>query len=533
MTNTTQDIDREKDVFWKESPLFLVSFSVLLMLFALALYKHGLDQMVNYWFRREEYSHGVLIPFITAFLIWQKKEVLQRISFGESWVGVAITLAGAVIIAIGHISAIRVILQYGFIVSLAGLVFAHMGWRGFKEIWMPVVLLFFMIPIPDVMIQGISQSFQLISSSFGVWIIRLFGISVYLEGNVIDLGTFKLQVVEACSGLRYLFPLMTLGFICTYIFKVALWKRITVFLSSIPITIFLNSFRVGIIGVLVEYWGSSMAEGFLHAFEGWAVFMICTGILVLEMWALARLGKERRPLRQVFGLDFPESTPKDARLRYRPLSRLYWMAAVVVAVLVVSFFILSEKRVDVKVPRKEFSGFPMVISDWNGKVESMDQIYVDALKLEDYLLANYVNNQQQVVNLYFAYYGSQNTAASIHSPRVCMPGGGWEIKRLTQQVVDGIRTGSQPLRVNRAEIELGDNKQLVYYWFQMQGRAITSEYLLKWFVFWDALTRNRTDAALVRVTTSLRHGESFADADGRLIDFVKTLNPQISDYVPN
>jgi len=533
MTSTSPAVDGAKDVFWKESSLFWFSFTVLVGLFVLALYAHGLNRMVFYWFNREEYSHGVIIPFITAFLIWQKKDVLARLSFGGSWAGVAVALVGAVIISIGNISAITAIMQYGFVIVLAGFVLAYMGWRGFKEIWVPFLLLFFMIPFPDVIIQDISRSFQLISSSFGVWIIRLFGISVFLEGNVIDLGVYKLQVVEACSGLRYLFPLMTLGFVCAYIYKALLWKRVAVFLSTIPITILLNSFRIGMIGVLVEYWGSSMAEGFLHDFEGWAVFMACTGILVLEMWGLAQLGKDKRPLRQVFGLDFPEPTPKDARLRYRPLGRAYWTVAVIVAVLVISFFILPAKRDDVRIPRKEFSDFPMVLGDWNGKAEPMDRIYVDALKLDDYLLANYVNNRQQAVNLYFAYYGSQSKGASIHSPRTCLPGGGWEMKTLTKRVVDGVRTGSQPLQVNRAEIQLGESKQLVYYWFQMHGRGISNEYLLKWFVFWDALNRNRTDAALVRVTTPLGPGESFADADSRLINFVKTLNPNISDYVPD
>ncbi|WP_372521483.1 VPLPA-CTERM-specific exosortase XrtD [Sulfuricaulis sp.] len=533
LTATSPAADPAKELFWKESSLFWFSFSVLAGLFVLALYEHGLNRMVQYWFAREEYSHGVMIPFITAFLIWQKKDVLGRISFGGSWVGMVITLAGAGIISIGNISAITVILQYGFVITLAGLVFAYMGWRGFKEIWAPILILFFMIPFPDVIVQDVSRSLQLISSSIGVWIIRLFSISVYLEGNVIDLGTYKLQVVEACNGLRYLFPLMTLGFVCAYIYKAALWKKMVVFLSSIPITIFMNSFRIGIIGVLVEYFGSSMAEGFLHDFEGWAVFMACTGILVLEMWGLARLGKESRPLRQVFGLDFPQPTPKDAQLRYRLLGRAYWAAAVVVAIVAITFFILPAKRDDVKITRKEFSDFPMTLSDWNGKAQPLDRILVDALNLGDYLLANYVNNRQQAVNLYVAYYASQSKGASIHSPRACLPGGGWEMKTLTQRIVDGVETGSQPLQVNRAEIQLGENKQLVYYWFQMHDRGISNEYLLKWFVFWDALTRNRTDAALVRITTPLAPGESFADADNRLINFVKTLNPNISDYVPN
>lgn len=533
MTKTNQDVDSNRDVYWKESFLFLISFLTLAVLLVFALYEHGLNRMVDYWFTREEYSHGVLIPFITAFLIWQKKDVLERIPFDGSWAGLIVTLLGALVISIGNISAITAIMQYGFVIALAGLVLAYMSWRGFKEIWIPLALLFFMIPFPDVIIQDLSRHLQLISSSIGVWIIRLFGISVYLEGNVIDLGTYKLQVVEACSGLRYLFPLMTLGFVSAYIYKAALWKRMVIFLSTIPITILLNSFRIGMIGVLVEYWGQSMAEGFLHDFEGWVVFMVCTGILVLEMWALAQLGKEKRPLRQVFGLEFPEPTPKDAQLRYRPLGRAYWTALVVVAAVIISLFVLPSARDDIRIARKEFSDFPLVLGDWNGKSEPIDQIYLDTLKLDDYLLANYVNNRQQAVNLYVAYYGSQSKGASIHSPRTCLPGGGWEVKSLTQREVDGVRAGSAPIRVNRAEIQLGDNRQLVYYWFQMHGRGFSNEYLLKWYVFWDSMTLNRTDAALVRIITPLRPGESYEDVDSRLVSFMKTLSQHMSDYVPD
>ena len=191
LTATSPAADPAKELFWKESSLFWFSFAVLTGLFVLALYEHGLNRMVDYWFTREEYSHGVIIPFITAFLIWQKKDVLERISFDGSWAGVVVTLVGTVIISIGNISAITAIMQYGFVIALAGFILAYMGWRGFKEIWIPLSLLFFMIPFPDVIIQDLSRHLQLISSSIGVWIIRLFGISVYLEGNVIDLGVYK------------------------------------------------------------------------------------------------------------------------------------------------------------------------------------------------------------------------------------------------------------------------------------------------------------------------------------------------------
>ena len=130
-----------------------------------------------------------------------------------------------------------------------GGIWAIVGDRIFRQIWLPIFFLFFAIPLPQFLYQGLSAKLQLLSSELGVSFIRLCDISVYQEGNVIDLGAMKLQVVEACSGLRYLFPLMSLAFMCAYFFKATLWKRVVIFLSSIPITVFMNSFRIGLIGV--------------------------------------------------------------------------------------------------------------------------------------------------------------------------------------------------------------------------------------------------------------------------------------------
>ena len=533
MTKTIQDVDREEDVYWKDSSLFLISFSVLAVLFAFVLYEHGLNLMVDNWFLTEEYSHGVLIPFISVFLIWQKKNILERIAFSGSWAGVSVVLAGVTLIMLGNISTLTIFIQYGFVISLTGFILAYMGWRGLKEILVPLFLLFLVIPLPGVIYQEISQSLQLISSSLGVWVIRLFNISVYLEGNVIDLGAYKLQVVEACSGLRYLFPLMSLGLIAAYFFKAALWKRMFVFLSSVPITIIMNSFRIGIIGVLVEYWGPSMAQGFQHDFEGWAVFMACTGILVLEMWILAKVGGDKRPLWQVFGLTLPSSLSEDARIRQRPIGNAYWTTAAFLVVVIAGLIISPAEREDVRIARKEFSDFPLALGDWHGKPGRIEQIFLDVLKLDDYLIVDYANRQQQAVNLYIAYYGSQSKGNSIHSPRACLPAGGWKIRDLSQRELVGIGEGAQPLKVNRAGIQFGEHRQLTYYWFQMHGRSITNEYLLKWFIFLDALTLNRTDGALIRIITPLRPDETFEDADSRLISFIKSMSQHRSDYVPD
>lgn len=522
--------DDTKNMLWKIDPLAWAAFAVVAVV-SILLFKEGLQYMVTYWETKEEYSHGYMIPVVVLFLIWQKKTDLERIPFLGSWVGFLIVALGTMLFFAGNLSALYIVIQYAFVVVVAGLMLAFMGWQGFKLILIPLVILVFMIPLPEFIFNNLSAKLQLVSSQIGVWIIHLFGISVYLEGNVIDLGTFKLQVVEACSGLRYLFPLMTLGFIAAYFFKVALWKRAVVFLSSIPITVLMNSFRIGVIGVLVNYWGSSMAEGFLHDFEGWVVFMASTGLILLEMWILARLGKEKRALREVFGLEFPDESPQGEVAHTRTFPKAFTSAAILLVVVTVASAALP-KRIEITPQREDFSTFPMSINGWHGRKDIIEQIYIDVLKFDDYIIADYDDKNNQVINFYVAYYASQKKGQSAHSPRSCIPGDGWEIKSLTQRTIAGVKVAGQPLEVNRTVIQKGEIKQLVYYWFQQRGRVITNEYMVKIYLFWDALTKNRTDGSLVRLTTLVKPGEDLAQADAQLTEFARAVNPEIKKYVP-
>jgi EpsI family protein len=190
-------------------------------------------------------------------------------------------------------------------------------------------------------------------------------------------------------------------------------------------------------------------------------------------------------------------------------------------------------RVEASVQRKNFYEFPLRLDNWSGTPARLDPVELDVLKLDDYILANFVAASQRPVNFYVAYYASQRKGESAHSPRSCIPGDGWEITDLTQRKVDGARAAGQPLRVNRVLIQKGDNKQLVYYWFQQRGRIITNEYLVKWYLFWDALTRNRTDGALVRLVTYIGPGQSIEDADRQLSVFATSVTAPLESYIPD
>src|SRR6202034_2653661 len=147
--------------------------------------------------------------------------------------------------------------------------------------------------------------------------------------------------------------------------------------------------------------------------------------------------------------------------------------------------------------------------------------------------ADYVDGSGSSVNLYMAYYNSQRKGEAVHSPRACLPGGGWQLSDFNQRTVPEVTIDSRPLRVNRTLIALGDRRQLVYYWFQQRGRIITNEFVVKWYLFWDALTRHRTDGAMVRLITPLPLSASEADADHRLTDFAAHIVPELPRFAPD
>ncbi|MGC4095802.1 MAG: EpsI family protein, partial [Nitrospira sp.] len=157
----------------------------------------------------------------------------------------------------------------------------------------------------------------------------------------------------------------------------------------------------------------------------------------------------------------------------------------------------------------------------------------EALRFDDYVLADYRTDKEQPVNFYAAYYRSQRKGQSAHSPQSCLPGGGWEIASLTQAELSSVAPAMAPFRANRAVIQKGDQKQIVLYWFKQRERNLTNEYLVKVYLLWDAFVRQRTDGALVRLATLVRPGESEAAVDQRLQQFAVVVGRELSRFVPD
>jgi exosortase D (VPLPA-CTERM-specific) len=510
-----------------------VQWAVIAMLCVavLVMFRHTFSFIYSFW-QLPEYSHGFLVPLISALMLWQRRRELQQTPFRTSWAGVALALAGLLMYFVGTLAAITAVDAYALVVVIAGIFLAVAGWPAFRIALPAILLLLLMNPLPTFFYNNLSSALQLLSSRIGVAVIRLFDISVFLEGNVIDLGAYKLQVVEACSGLRYLFPLLTLGVIVATMVRFPLWMRLVIVASTVPITILMNSFRIGVIGVLVDRYGISQAEGFLHDFEGWVIFMACFTMLLLEIWLLVRIRGDRRSLRDIIAIDWPAPRSKGIALTPRALPASAIVVTVLAALGAVGATTLPDRE-EVVPARNDFTRFPLQVGGWEGRRDRIEDQYLQTLMLDDYILANYGDGNARPVNFYVAWYASQRTGRAAHSPASCLPGGGWRMSQFQQHPVEGVVQRGQPLRVNRVIISQGKDRQLVYYWFKQRDRSITNEYLVKWYMLWDSLFRSRSDGALVRLVTPLAVDEAESAADARLTDFARQAVPLLGRYVPD
>jgi exosortase D (VPLPA-CTERM-specific) len=509
---------------------FLVVLSALVA--ATVFYKAGISSLLSAW-QRPEYSHGFIIP-ILALIIAVKRDGGAENSAEPKKFGLGYAaLAFAILIGIfGNKAGIADIVTYGLLLAIAAMTIVLLGRKRALKLWPAWIYLGFMLPLPNFVYWPLSIKLQFISSQIGVAIVSLMGIPVFLDGNIIDLGNYQLQVAEACSGLRYLFPLMSFGFLFATLYRGPAWQKCLIFLATAPITVIMNSIRIGIIGILVNSYGIAQAEGFLHLFEGWVIFGVCISLLCLLVILLQVIARKRMPFSEALDLDLQGLPNKIIQLTRVTFSKPL-LAAVLMLLVAAGASSILFQRLSVHPQRTEFAQFPMKIGDWTGKPSYLDFETERVLAADDYLMADFVLESKSLmpVNLLISYYQSQTEGSGIHSPEVCIPGGGWEVSRWEQVPVALSFFENDTLKVNRAIIQKGKDRQLVYYWFEAQGRHITNDYVAKGLTVWDSILRGRTDGALVRVITPIE-SEDIKSADERLQSFLEISVSKLPEFVP-
>ncbi len=259
------------------------------------LYWHIGAKLVSDWYNIGDESHGFLVPFFALFLVWDKRRKLSAMLVRPSWVGAPLVVLGCITLLLGVYGAELFLSRVSFLLILSGLIWTLCGRQIVRELLFPLAVLLLAIPFPTILFNQITFPLQLLASRLASGMLPLMGVPVLREGNVIQLPAMKLEVAEACSGIRSLMSLFTLSVFYGYFLERTTTRRWIMALASIPIAVGANALRIVGTGLCVQYWDPSKGEGFFHEFSGWVMFLISLGFLYFVHRALQLVWPQRVP----------------------------------------------------------------------------------------------------------------------------------------------------------------------------------------------------------------------------------------------
>ena len=501
-------------------------------LYATVLTKLGRD-----WWSDENYSHGLLVPFVIGMIVWKEWDVFKGILKKPSLILGGLTVAFSLFLLFaGTLGAELFTTRVSFVVMLIGIVLYLFGTRVLNLLIVPGALFLLAIPIPQIIFNRIAFPLQIWASQMAVWGIRLFDVPTLRKGNVIDIlpqgstQTISLEVVEACSGIRSLMTLVTLALILGYFTRrydrggfanlavPDLLRVISLMILAVPIAVLTNAARVTITGILTYYYGKQATDGTWHDASGWMVYVVALALLIGANLLLKKIFR---------GKEIVESADESTVFSGRSAPVVPLLIAIVVGGVAVNWL---ANRGESFIERKPLTELSQTLGDWRqrGSEIKFSEQTESVLKTSDYTMREYTFPDGRLANIYVGYYSSQRSGATYHSPQNCLPGAGWVM--IDPQIIDITTANGRTFKANRYIIENGIYNEVMIYWYQGRGRVEASEYADKINTIWDSVTRSRSDGAIVRVMTGVGADEvaSLKAASNLSARLAETLTP----YVP-
>jgi exosortase len=268
--------------------------ATVIFLLVLAVYYHVLGKLVNDWWTIPDFSHGFLVPFFSAFLIWENRKTLLAVRLEPVWSGIGFVLLALVVLLLGVYGSELFLSRVSLVILLASLTVTFVGWELLKKLRFALLVLLLAIPLPAILYNQITFPLQILASKLASDLLPLFGVPVLREGNIIQLPLMSLEVAEACSGIRSLMSLFTLAVFYGYFMEKSNPRRVVIVLASIPIAIAANAVRILGTGLCVQYWDPEKAMGFFHEFSGWVIFLVSLVCLYIVHRAMSLISVARR-----------------------------------------------------------------------------------------------------------------------------------------------------------------------------------------------------------------------------------------------
>lgn len=504
--------------------------NVPVLLLALAVYAVGFllffwQRLLPLWalWNTEDFSYCPLLPFVSIYFVYRNWADIMATPRRGYLIGSLCIVAAVCLSLVGVLGSLEMLIFLAMWLAACGamfLIFTDANWR---NLMYPVILLAFAVPFPPFLSRMLSFQLRLVSSQLSVDFLNNIGVPALQDGNIIDLGyLYKLEVVDACSGLRYFFPMLIMAIIVGAMFHRTLRDRIALFVISPVVAVFANVVRIVLTALIMKLVSPEYTVGVYHDMLGFLVYFVSLPTLLLASQGLHRIFR-----------DVPPAPQAPAQAAVVPEWRVPAMYLAGFALLLLVTAPL-QRHLDgnfIIPQRKTFADFPMQIGDWQGKRLYLEAGEAAGLGADDYMLASFINTKTgNQLQLLIPYYQQQTIAHTAHAPASCLLGSGWFIEHKQEQPASTIT--QRLFSIHQMVMTKDDGTMLSNFWFEQRGRHITDEFWNKIYMFWDAMTMRRSDGALVRAEMFLRPNQSVDDGQKILDPFLVEVRKLLPAYVP-
>jgi exosortase A len=468
-------MDTDTKASWHKAMLLLT----LAWLAVIALLQPTFLSMAQIWERSETFAHGYVILPIALWLTWRKRHFLATVPANTDWRALLVILPLALGWLAARVGGVQVVEQYALVGILISTVWLVLGLRMWRALMFPLAFLLLMVPNGEALIPRLIE----FTADFTVGAVKLIGIPVYREGPFFTLPSGEWNVVEGCSGLRYLISSITLGVLYAYLTYRTLWKRVAFSLAAVIVPVLANGMRATLIVLIAHYSDMKLALGVDHFIYGWVWF----GIVMLVMFWVGLIWRE----------DLDEDHPAAAAIKAQPT-----YAPVLALTALLALFPLYEAQLDSRAFRTPHLVLPAPVQGWALAEKPFSTWEPHWVGMDKQLLGNYRRGDQQVL-LFVAWYGAQRQGAELINTQnfmVRQKHPEWRDMRRVEMQTD---VAGQPLPLAESGLKAQDDNRriLVWQWHRIHGKDDINPYRAKLELALAKLAGGSDEAAAIIVAT--------------------------------
>lgn len=478
--------------------------------------------LIETWRVRPDYHHGFLIPLISLYIVWLKRDELKTIRIEPAyWTGISVMFLAGTIHLLGAAGGVISLQELSIIIMILGLILIHLGVVYLKILAFPVLYLLFMIPLADVITNPLHWPFQLTTAKMAVAMVQLLGFPAFLDNTYILLPGITLEVARACSGVNYLISILAIGLPMAYILRVDLSRKIILVGSAILIGIIANWVRVLLICVLFFY-GVDVIHGPFHIFQALFVAQIGFISLFIGVWLLSRNPQSDSKLKPGLREDI-ESGDNRRKMRLET-HQMSWVLSLG-TLIVLGLFILLVKNPEPVFPKSGLETFPLKVGQWEGKRLDPEQFPHRVKEADREMARVYRDPSGREFQFYVAYFDTQEHRKELVSYRTA-----WLHDGATPLVLK--QDGSDTYRINEVQAVRSEQIYRVLSWYQINGEIIHDRLDAKIKTTLGTLLEQRSNGGLIILSERISPGHEEPDYGVEKLELVRNLLEPLKIILP-